>query len=92
MFTVYLKTNFQLSDATGSGKSKVAASKPDIGSAQLAHKITTKFKRQYLCFLGLAMQWELCQCCTANRKKPEMENPRWRPLNLKYVHLSLYSR
>ena len=27
-----------------------------------------------------------------NGEKPEVENPRWRPLNLNYVYLSLYTR
>jgi len=27
-----------------------------------------------------------------NGEKPEVENPRWRPLNLKYVYLNMYMR
>jgi len=44
----------KLSDATGCGKSKMAASNPEIHISPLVQKIATKLKRLYLCFWGPA--------------------------------------
>ena len=57
---------------TGSGKSKMAASKLEIHLSPHVQKIATKFQRLYLCFRGLcfrgpAIQWEWCQCRTTKR-------------------------
>ena len=56
-------------DLTGNRKSKTAASKLQIRISQLVHKITTKFKRLYLCFLGPAIQWDRWKCCTTKREE-----------------------
>ena len=52
---------------------------------------TAIYKDLYLCFRGWAFRLKWWQCCTTKRKEPEVENARWRPINLKYV-LNLYTR
>ena len=66
-----LELRVKLPDATGSGKSKLAACKLEIRITQRVHKLTTKFQRRYLCFRGPAIQWKLLQCCTTKREETE---------------------
>ena len=83
-----------LYDQTGSGKSKMAASKLEIRRSQLVHKIAMKFQRPgYTFVFGV----QLCNGISVNvarpnGKKPEVENPRGLHVNLKYVYLSVYKR
>ena len=50
----------------------------------LPDKISTKFQRQHLCFWGPAFHWDLWEYHATN---PEVKNPRWRPLNFKYIYI-----
>ena len=84
----------KLPDATGSGKPKMAACKLEIRISQLdGNKMATKFQRQYLC-LGVQLTNEFLggNVVRPNGKEPEVENPRCRPVNLKYLNLNLYTR
>jgi hypothetical protein len=47
-----------LCDLTGSEKSNMAASKPEVPISQLVDKIGTKFQRVCLCFRGPAFRRE----------------------------------
>src|SRR5664279_4285390 len=73
----------------GSGKSKMAAFKPDILISQLQDKIATKFQRLTLHFQGPATQWDWLEYCAT---KPEVKNPIWRPTNRIYLYLSSNTR
>ena len=75
-----------LCNQTGSGNYKMAASKPEVLISQLVDKIQTKSQRLNLHFRGPTVQWDWRQYCTT---KPEVENPRWRTPNRKYLYLSL---
>src|SRR5664279_2409388 len=55
-------------DATGFGKFKMADTKPELLITQFVDKISTKFKRLYLCFLGPAIQWSYCEFCTSKQE------------------------
>ena len=57
--------------------------------SQLVDEIGTKFQRLTVLtpyFWGPASQWQQPECCPT---KPEVGSPRWRPLNRKYLDLSL---
>ena len=64
----------------------MAASKPEVLRSQLVVGIGTKFQRLNPYSWGLATQCKQPECCPT---KPEVGNPRWRPLNRKYLDLSL---
>ena len=70
-------------DATGSGKYELVASKLEIRISQPVHKIATKFLRLTYIF-GIQLSSNDCdKVVLPNEKKPEVKNPRWRPLNFK---------
>ena len=48
----------ELPDATGSGKTKMAARKLEMRLPQLVHKIAMKLQRLRLYFWNPAIQWE----------------------------------
>jgi hypothetical protein len=50
-------------DLTGSEKSNMAGSKPEVHISQLVDKIGTTFQRLCLYFRGPASQWEYPECC-----------------------------
>ena len=56
-FSYSMKLEAIMYHRTGSGKSKMAASKLAIRLSKLVRKIATKFQVQYLCFGGSAIQW-----------------------------------
>jgi len=56
MTAIQIELSVNQLDATGSGKSKMAASKLQICLSQFVNKIATKFQRQYLCFCGPYIQ------------------------------------
>jgi len=72
-----------LYDLTGSKKSNMAGSKPEVHTFQLLDKIGTQLQR--LCLRGPAIQGNYQEYCMIY---PEMENSIWRLLNFKYVYLS----
>ena len=81
--TAELRTS--LREQTGSGKSKGAVIEPKVCLCQLMDVIAAKFRRLY--FGGPAIQRCYGHHCAS---QPEVENnPRWRPLNRKYLYLSL---
>ena len=74
---------------TGSGKSKMAASKPEILLSRLVDEIETKSQRLNLHFRGQAIQRKKGEHW---KTKPEVENPRWRPPNRNHLYLGLWMR
>ena len=52
-----------LRDLTGSAKSKMAATKPEVTTYELVDKLATKFQRFHLCFKGSAFKWDERQYC-----------------------------
>ena len=75
-----------LCNPTGSGKSKMAAYKPEVPISRLVDMISKKFKRVYLLSRLHVIQWDWREYFIT---KPEVENPRWRPPNWKYLYLGL---
>jgi len=75
----------------GSRKSKMAASKLELVMSQHAHKIATRFQRLCLCCMVQQSNETSSSYVQRNRKKPEVENLRWRPPNLN-LYLSLHTR
>ena len=53
---------------TGSAKSKMAASEPELIISLLVDEIETKSQRLNLHFRGQAIQWKKLRDCTTNRK------------------------
>ena len=47
-----------LRDLTGSAKSKMVATKPEVTTSQLVDKLAKKFQRLHLCFNGPAFMWD----------------------------------
>ena len=70
-------------------KSKMAASKLRMHVSLLPDKLSTKFQRLYLCLRGLASQWDSRDY---NATIPELENPRWQPINIECMYLRLHTR
>ena len=64
----------ELPDATGNGKTKMAARKLEMRLLQLVHKIAMKLRRLRQYFWNLAIQYGnsvnvvRCQCCTTERE------------------------
>ena len=80
-----------LCDQTGSGKSKMTTpqevEKREMHIYRLVCEIETKFKRLIQHLLGPAIQRKYFEYCTT---KPEMENPKWRPLSLENNRKHVY--
>jgi len=60
--------------------------------SQLIRKIATKFKRLNLRFGVRLFTKTIGNIVRPTITKAEVENPTWRPLNLNYMYLSLYTR
>jgi len=74
-----------LSDATGTGKSKMAASKLKIRISQFVNKITTIFQRldSYMFSGPIYPIGIMARLHEQTGRNKEAENPIWRPLNFK---------
>src|SRR5664279_3354457 len=70
----------------GARKSKMAATYPEVLISQLVDEIENRFQRLTPHFRGPATQWYYGRFCPT---KGEFRKPRWRPLNRKYLYLSL---
>jgi hypothetical protein len=57
-------------EGIASGKSKMAAAKPEVLISRLTDQLGTSFQRQNLCFRGVPSQWHIPQCCNTD---PEVE-------------------
>ena len=79
MTAIPMEVPAELADATGSGKSKMAASKLQIRRSQLVHKIPMEFQWLYPCFGVQLSNENNGNVVQSNWKKPEVESPRRRP-------------
>ena len=73
----------RLYDQTGSGKSKMAASNPEVSISQPIDMIGIQFQRLYLCF-----EVQLSNRTIKNIAWPNRGIPRWRPPNRNYSYLA----
>ena len=77
-------------EGTGRGKSKMAA----LNLKYLYLSLYTRWQRNsndYTYVFGVQLSNGSSEnAVRTNAEKPKVENPRWRPVNLKYVYLSLY--
>jgi len=89
MTVIPMELSVKLSDVTGSEKSKMVAAKLRLRIFQLVHKIATKFKRLYHVFGVKLSNKDSGNVVRPNGKEPEVENPKWQPLNWKYLYFRL---
>ena len=74
-----------LCDKTRSGKSKMAASKLQVHVSPVPDETSTKFRRLYLCFRGLAFHWDSWEYYAT---KPDVEKFKMAASKLQ-MHVSL---
>ena len=67
----------------------MAASKLEIPISQRVHKKELNSNGYTYVFGVQLSNGTIVNVVRPNGKKPELENPRWRPVNLQYIYLSL---
>jgi len=93
MTAILIELSMKLQDVTGTVKSKMAASKLPKCISQLLHKIYQRNSNGYTNVFGVHIRNEdNGNVVRPNGKKLEMQNPRWRQTNWKYLYMLVDKR